>query len=260
MESEEELLHEANDHVATLMLNRPQVHNAISMTMRRLLGEALDRIEEDDDIRVVILTGAGPSFCSGVDLKERRGMPEKEVRRLREKGPVNQMKIINLSKPVIAAVCGNALAGGCELALACDIRVASEDARFGLPETNLGIIPAGGGTQLLPRLVGDAQAREIIFTGRPIDAARAERIGLVNYVLPREKVMEKARELAGYMKDLSPTALKKAKEAVNRSREVGLVEGFAFEAQAYLTCIPTKDRIEALRAYSEKRRPIFTGE
>ena len=260
MSEKNELLCVIEDYTGIITLNRPHVHNAISMNMRKLLGEMLDDINTNDDVRVVILTGSGQSFCSGVDLKERKGMFEKDVRTLREKGPVNQMKIINLTKPVIAAMCGNALAGGFELALACDLRVASDDAMFGLPETTLGIIPAGGGTQLLPRLVGDAQAREIIFTGRRIDAAKAKEIGLVNYVVPRDDVMTKAKELAGAMKYLSPTALKNAKKAVNRSREVGLTEGFSFEAQAYLTCIPTKDRVEALRAYAEKRKPIFTGE
>jgi methylglutaconyl-CoA hydratase len=260
MDEESELLVAVKDGIAVLTLNRPQVHNAISMKMRQLLGEALDDLNMDDDIRVLILTGAGKSFCTGVDLKERKAMSEKEILKLREKGPVNQMKIINLYKPVIAAIHGNALAGGFELALACDIRIAAENATFALTEVSLGIIPGGGGTQLLPRLIGDAQAREMIFMGSRVDARTAERLGLVSRVVPGAELMPTAMELASRMKDYSPIALKNAKKAINRSREVGLTEGFIFEAQAYLACIHTKDRIEALQAFAEKRKPVFKGE
>jgi enoyl-CoA hydratase/carnithine racemase len=260
VDEQNELLVEVDDGIAILTLNRSLTHNAITMNMRKLLGEALDDVNENDDVQVVILTGAGRSFCAGVDLKERKGMSEKEVLKLREKGPVNQMKIIHLSKPVIAAINGNALAGGMELALACDIRIASENAVFGLPEISLGIIPGGGGTQLLPKLIGDAHAREMILTGRRVDAQTAERLGLVSRVVPRGELMTTAMELASKMKDFSPIALKNAKKALNRSREMGLTEGFIFEAQAYLACIHTKDRIEALQAFAEKRKPVFKGE
>jgi len=260
MQERSELLVEVKNGIAILTLNRPEVHNAISMNMRELLGEALDDMNVNDDVRVLILTGAGKSFCAGVDLKERKAMSEKEVVKLREKGPVNQMKIINLYKPVIAAINGNALAGGLELALACDIRIAAENAVFGLPEISLGIIPGGGGTQLLPRLIGDAHAREMILTGSRIDAQTAERIGLVSRVVPPGELMSTVMQLASKMKDFSPIALKNAKKAINRSREVGLTEGFIFEAQAYLACIHTKDRIEALQAFAEKRKPVFRGE
>jgi len=260
MGEQSELLVELKDGIAILTLNRPQLHNAISMNMRKLLGETLDDMNVNDGVRVLILTGAGKSFCAGVDLKERKEMSEKEVMKLREKGPVNQMKIINLYKPVIAAINGNALAGGLELALACDIRLAAENAVFGLPEISLGIIPGGGGTQLLPRLIGDAHAREMILTGGRIDAQTAQRIGLVSRVVPPGELMDTAMELASKMKDFSPIALKNAKKAINRSREVGLTEGFIFEAQAYLACIHTKDRVEALQAFAEKRKPVFRGE
>ena len=260
MEDQTELRVEVKDGIAILTLNRPEVHNAISMGMRKRLGEVLDDMNLRDDVRVLILTGAGKSFCAGVDLRERKEMSEKEVSELREKGPVNQMKIINLYKPVIAAVNGNALAGGFELALACDIRIASENALFALPEISLGVIPGGGGTQLLPRLIGDAQAREMILTGGRIDARAAERLGLVSRVVPVQELMPTAMELALRMKEFSPIALKNAKKAINRSREVGLTVGFIFEAQAYLACIPTKDRVEALKAFAEKRKPVFRGE
>jgi len=260
MDEQGELLVELKDGIAILTMNRPQVHNALSMNLRKRLGETLDDLNNNDDVRVVILTGAGKSFCAGVDLRERKEMSEKEVMRLREKGPVNQMKIIHLYKPVIAAVNGNALAGGLELALACDLRVASEAAMFGLPEISLGIIPGGGGTQLLPRLVGDAHAREMILTGSRIDAKTAERLGLVSRVVPAGELMGVCLEIASRMKDFSPIALKNAKKAINRSREVGLTEGFIFEAQAYLACINTKDRREALQAFAEKRKPVFKGE
>lgn len=260
MNEAKELVVEVKEGIAVLALNRPKVHNAISMNMRRLLGQALEELNLNDDVRVLILTGVGKSFCAGVDLKERKGMSEREVLKLREKGPVNQMKIINLFKPVIAAINGNALAGGLELALACDIRIASETAVFGLPEISLGIIPGGGGTQLLPRLIGDAQAREMILTGGRIDAQKAERMGLVSRVVVPEELMNVAVDIASKIKNFSPIALKNAKKALNLSREVGLTEGFVFEAQAYLACIHTKDRIEALQAFTEKRKPIFRGE
>jgi enoyl-CoA hydratase/carnithine racemase len=260
MTETKDLLVDVQNGVAVLTMNRPEVHNAISMNMRKLLGESLDSLNEDDTVRVLILTGKGKSFCAGVDLKERKGMSDKEVRKLRERGPINQMKIINLYKPVIAAINGNALAGGLELALACDMRISSDNAVFGLPEIGLGIIPGGGGTQLLPGLIGDAHAREMVLTGVRIDAATAERWGLVSLVVPGEELMEKAMVLASKMKDYSPIALKNAKKALNRSREVGLMEGFVFEAQAYLSCINTKDRVEALQAFAEKRKPVFKGE
>ena len=260
MSAQKELLCEIKNQVAILTLNRPEVHNAINMSMRKQLEDIWDELNTNDDVRVGIITGAGKSFCSGVDLKERKDMTEKEVTRLRERGPVIQGKILNLYKPVIAAINGNALAGGLEIALACDIRIASEKAVFALPETTLGIMPGGGGTQLLPRLIGDARAREMIFTGQRIDARTAEAIGLVNRVVPNENLMESAMELAENIKRNSPTSIKNAKKAINRTREVGLTEGFLYEALAYLTCIPTKDRVEALKAFAEKRKPFFTGE
>ena len=261
MDTQKELLVENKAQVAVLTLNRPRVLNAISMRMREQLDAVWDALNADDQVRVVVITGSGnKAFCAGVDLKERKEMSERAVRELREKGPVIQRKILNLNKPVIAAINGYALAGGLEIALACDLRIASENAAFGLPETALGIIPAGGGTQLLPRLIGDARAREMIFTGERIDAKTAERMGLVNRVMPLANLMDTAMELAEKMKRISPISLKNAKKAINRSREVGLNEGFIFEAQAYLACIPTKDRVEALKAFTEKRKPVFTGE
>jgi methylglutaconyl-CoA hydratase len=260
MSETKDLLVEIHEGIAVLTMNRPEVHNAISMSMRKMIEEALDAFNEDDSVRVLILTGAGKSFCAGVDLKERKGMSEKEVRKLRERGPVNQIKIINLYKPVIAAVNGNALAGGLELALACDIRIAAENAVFGLPEIGLGIIPGGGGTQLLPNLVGDTRARDMVLTARRIDASTAERWGLVNRVVPVADLIKEAMDLALKMKNFSPISLKNAKKALNRSREIGLMEGFTFEAQAYLACINTQDRVEALKAFAEKRKPTFTGE
>ncbi|MBW2145779.1 MAG: enoyl-CoA hydratase/isomerase family protein [Deltaproteobacteria bacterium] len=260
LSEQKELLCEIKDQVSVLTLNRPEVHNAINMSMRKQMEDIWDDLNVNDDVRVVIITGAGKSFCAGVDLKERKEMTEKEVLRLRERGPVIQGKILNLYKPVIAAINGNALAGGLEIALACDIRIASENAVFGLPETTLGIIPGGGGTQLLPRLIGDARAREMIFTGQRIDAKTAETIGLVNRVVPHGNLMEAAMELAEKIKGNSPTSIKNSKKAINRAREVGLTEGFLYEAQAYLACIPTRDRVEALKAFAEKRKPVFTGE
>ena len=261
MKSEKEVTFKLRQGVATLTLNRPASLNAISMSMRSRLETIWDQLHNDDDVRVVIITGAGDkAFCVGVDLKERRTMTAKAVYRLRERGPVIQRGIIDCPKPVIAAINGYALAGGLEIALACDFRIAAANSFFGLPEITLGIIPGGGATQLLPRLIGDARARELILTGDRIDAARAERIGLVNRVVAPDQLLPATLKLADKLKRRSPISLKNAKKALNRSREVGLSEGFMFEAQAYLSCIPTKDRLEALAAFAEKREPIFCGE
>ncbi|MBB6444282.1 enoyl-CoA hydratase [Bacillus benzoevorans] len=247
--------------IALITLNRPHAANALSTEMLEELMAKLDTCKFDPSIRCVIITGAGGKvFCAGADLKERAGMDAQTVKRtvslIRE--CINQVE--GLPQPVIAAVNGSAFGGGTELALACDIRVAAETAKFGLTETSLGIIPGAGGTQRLPRLVGKGRAKELIFTARRIDALEAQEIGLAEYVVTCESLLEKAFELAGQIIRNAPIALTQAKFAIDKGCEVDLQTGLSIEQNAYEITIPTKDRLEGLQAFKEKRAPHYKGE
>ncbi|MEB3195874.1 MAG: enoyl-CoA hydratase [Candidatus Sericytochromatia bacterium] len=248
--------------IATLTLHRPERMNALDRATLRGLREAVDAIWGDRDVRAVIVTGAGDkAFCAGADLKERAGMSPDEVRRFLKHIRELMNEIEHLPKPVIAAVNGLALGGGTELALACDIRIAAEQALMGLTETTLAIIPGAGGTQRLPRLVGKGRAKELIFTGRRVAAPEALSLGLVERVVPADRLLEEARALATQIiEQTGPVAIAQAKFAINRGLEVDLETGLALEAKAYEVTIPTWDRQEALRAFSEKRKPEFRGE
>lgn len=255
------LVSKREDGIATITLNRPEAANALSLQMLCELHEAIGEIRFDRFVRCVIVTGAGEkAFCAGADLKERAGMDTTQVRKTVSliRGNLNDLE--SLPQPVIAAVNGAAFGGGTELALACDIRVASEQAKFGLTETSLGIIPGAGGTQRLPRLIGKGRAKELIFTARRIDAKEALAIGLVEYVVPAGALLDKALEIAGQIVRNAPVALAQAKYAIDRGYEVDLHTGLAIEMNAYEVTIPTKDRLEGLRAFREKRAPRYTGE
>jgi enoyl-CoA hydratase/carnithine racemase len=236
--------------------------NAFSMAALEALRAALDDLYVDRDVRAVIVTGAGDkAFCAGADLKERAGMGPDQVRRFLKQIREALTDLENLPKPVIAAVNGIALGGGTELALACDIRIASSSATMGLTETTLAIIPGGGGTQRLPRLVGKGRAKELIFTGRKVDAAEALAIGLVEEVCEPGQLLARAEALVRRIVDnTGPVAVAQAKFAINQGCEVDLATGLAIEAKAYEVVIPTKDRTEALAAFAEKRKPQFRGE
>jgi enoyl-CoA hydratase/carnithine racemase len=215
----------------------------------------------DKDVRVVILTGTGnKAFCAGADLKEREGMSMSNVRQYIRTIRDTFTDIENLPMPVICAINGVALGGGLELALACDIRIASENAKLGLTEVTLGIIPGGGGTQRLPRLVGRGKAKEMLFLGQRITAPEAFDIGLINRITSEDKLMDVAIEVAEQIVNNPPIAVQQAKIAINRGMEVELAEGLEIESAAYEVCIPTKDRLEALAAFKEKRKPVFKGE
>jgi methylglutaconyl-CoA hydratase len=247
--------------IAIVTLNRPEAANALSTALLNELSELLGDLAFQKDVRVVIVTGAGEKvFCAGADLKERAGMSETEVRKtvalIRE--TINQVE--QLPQPVIAALNGSAFGGGLELALACDIRVAVDTAQLGLTETSLGIIPGAGGTQRLPRLIGIGKAKELIFTAKRITTQEAAQIGLVEYVVPRAQLMEKALEIATQIAANAPIAVRQAKLAVNRSLDVDLVTGLRLEQMAYEVTIPTKDRLEGLQAFKEKRKPVYKGE
>lgn len=251
----------AADGIAVLTLNRPEAANALSLQMLYELHEAIYNIKFDRQVRCVIVTGAGDkAFCAGADLKERAGMDMTQVRQTVAliRGNINDLE--QLPQPVIAAVNGAAFGGGTELALACDIRVATETAKFALTETSLGIIPGAGGTQRLPRLIGKGRAKELIFTARRIDAKEALEIGLVEYVTAPGGALAKAVEIAQQIVRNGPIAVSQAKFAIDKGYDVDLQTGLAIEQNAYEVIIPTKDRLEGLQAFKEKRLPLFRGE
>jgi methylglutaconyl-CoA hydratase len=259
--SESILYSPLDNGIAIITLHRPQAANALSIAMLTELQQLLQTLKFQRSIRCVIVTGSGEkAFCAGADLKERAGMNETEVRKtvalIRE--TINEFE--QLPQPVICAMNGAAFGGGLELALACDIRIAADSAKLGLTETSLGIIPGAGGTQRLPRLIGKGRAKELIFTAKRITAREAEQIGLVEYVVPREQVIEKAIELAEQIVQNAPIAIIQAKLAINRGLDVDLYTGLKIEQMAYDITIPTKDRLEGLQAFKEKRKPVYKGE
>ncbi|MDR4999140.1 enoyl-CoA hydratase-related protein [Brevibacillus parabrevis] len=247
--------------VGVVTLDRPDVFNCLNLETLTELRKLIAELACDRSTRVVIVTGAGDkAFCSGADLKERRGMSPEQVevyiRTIRD----TFSELEKLQKPVIAALNGLALGGGTELALACDLRIMSEQAKMGLTETSLGIIPGAGGTQRLPRLVGKGIAKELIFTARRVFPAEALAIGLVNRVVPHEQLMNVSMELAAQIASNAPLALAQAKFAIDCGSEVELATGLMMESNAYQLLVPTKDRLEGLAAFAEKRKPIYRGE
>lgn len=252
------LLLEIADGIALLTINRPEVRNALDLATVNEMHAALDRLREQSGVGVLIITGAGDkSFVSGADIRELRLRDKFDALRAINGRLFSAVEKFEL--PTIAAVNGYALGGGCELAIACDLRIASENARFGLPETGLGIIPGGGGTQRLPRLVGLGKAKELILTGEIITAAEAERIGLVNRVVPQEKLLEAVRETARKILSRGPLATRLAKLALNLSSEVGRDAGLLYETIAQAVLFESKDKYEAMTAFLEKRKPNWSG-
>lgn len=250
-----------DNRIVLITLNRPHAANALSIEMLEGLRDALLTCKFDQSVRCIVITGAGEkAFCAGADLKERAGMDSVQVKKTVSliRDTINSLEA--LPQPVIAAVNGVAFGGGTELALACDIRIASETAKLGLTETSLGIIPGAGGTQRLPRLVGKGRAKELIFTARRIDAKEALEIGLVEYTVPFENLLDKALEVAGQIVRNGPIAVAQAKFAIDKGYDVDLNTGLAIEQNAYAVTIPTKDRLEGLQAFKEKRTPNYIGE
>jgi enoyl-CoA hydratase/carnithine racemase len=246
---------EQTDGVAVVTLNRPQALNALST---RLLAE-LETTFRSLDARVVVLAGAGRAFCAGADLKERSGLDEAGWRA--HHAVLERAFDAVRAQPAatIAAIEGYALAGGLELALSCDLVIAAADAKLGLPEVTRGIIPGGGGTQLLPRLAGVQRAKELVLTGRPIDAETAARSGLITRVAEPGRARERALELAREIAQNAPVAVQAAKRAIDKGAGTPLAEGLQIELDAYWTCIPTADRQEGIRAFIEGRAPRFEG-
>jgi len=254
------LLVEEKDGIAVLTLNRPEVMNSFNFALLNSLKEQVDALKFNTNVRVVIITGAGrKAFCAGADLKERTTFDELQVKEFIFTIRNLFTSIEHLNKPVIAAINGVALGGGTELALACDIRIAAMNASMGLTETRLAIIPGAGGTQRLPRLIGRGKAKELIFTGRRVDAREALQIGLVNQIYEPESLLTKCQKMAAMICETGPIAIEQAKYAINYGLETDLHTGLGIESNAYWVTIPTEDRLEGLAAFQEKRKPVYKG-
>ncbi len=257
--SYETVLLDRRDRVAVITINRPEKRNALNIQTRGEGAAILDELRADDSVRVVVITGAGDkAFIAGADIAEfagRTAISQREI--MLERGLFNAVD--TFPKPIIAMVNGYCLGGGCEVALACDIRVASEIASFGQPEINLGIIPGGGGTQRLPRLVGEGKAMEMILTGEIIDAQTAFNLGLVNHVVPADQLEIKTMEIANRIAEKSPIALRLAKEAIKLASRSNLDEGLRREVDLFALCFSSADKAEGVAAFLEKRKPEFKG-
>ncbi len=254
------LLVEEKNKAVILTMNRPKVMNCLNFDLLYAIRDKVNELQYRTDIRTVIITGAGDkSFCAGADLKERATLTPDEVKKFIITIRNLLTSIQNLPIPVISAVNGIALGGGTEVALASDIRIASDNASMGLTEAKLAIIPGGGGTQRLPRIIGVAKAKELIFTGRRVDAEEALDIGLVNKVAAPERLLEECLKMADMIGQTGPIAVEMAKYAIDKGIETDLATGLAIESNAYRVTIPTEDRIEGLTAFREKRKPIYKG-
>jgi enoyl-CoA hydratase/carnithine racemase len=247
--------------IVVVTINRPDRRNALDRPTLAAGRQFVRDTHYDKSARVVIVTGTGDkAFCAGADLKERETMTMMEVRQYIQYIRDTFTEIENLPIPVIAAINGVSMGGGTELALACDLRVMDPRAKIALNETSLGIIPGGGGTVRLPRLVGRGRAKDIILTARWVKAEEALSIGLVNRIAPEGKTLETAIEMAEMILDNGPIAITQAKYVINRGLEMDLEKALHIESEGYEVCIPTKDRVEALNAFKEKRKPEFKGE
>ena len=258
-QSYENILVERRERVAIITINRPEKRNALNIQTRAEGAAALDELAADDSVHVVIFTGAGDkAFIAGADIAEfaeRTALTQREV--MLQRGLFNAVD--SFPKPIIAMVNGYCLGGGCEVALACDLRIAGESASFGQPEINLGIIPGGGGTQRLTRLVGEGKAMEMILFGEIINAQEAYRLGLVNQVVPADQLLTKTMEIANRIAEKSPIAVRLAKEAVKLASRSNLDEGLRREVDLFALCFSSEDKDEGVKAFLEKRKPEFKG-
>ena len=251
----ESIIFEKEDNIAIITFNRPEARNAVNNQVRAEFTAAIAEVEADDDIKVLILTGRGKAFASGVDIKEFSKTTPYHAHNLFRLGE----RVEKLPKPVIAAVNGFSLGGGNEIALGCDIIIASERAKFGQPELNIGIIPGGGATQRLPRMIGVCRAKELIFTSDIITAEEAFNLGMINRVVPEDQLMPTAKEIAKKIATKSPAALKLAKQAINYGMQTNLESGLKYEYELYSLSLGLEDKVEGVNAFLEKRPPKFVG-
>lgn len=244
-------------HIALIELNRPKELNALNLQLMQELREALQQLDADDNVRVIIITGNEKAFAAGADIKQMSGKTAIDMLTIDQFATWDQIR--KTKKPLIAAVSGFALGGGCELAMTCDMIVASESAKFGQPEIKIGVMPGAGGTQRLTRAIGKAKAMEMVLTGDFMDAEEALRRGLVNRIAPVEMYMYEAVSLAKKIAAMSPVAAKLAKESVNRAFETHLDEGLHFERKNFYLTFASEDQTEGMNAFIEKRKPDFKG-
>ena len=247
---------ETRGRVGIIRLDRPKALNALCADLVRELGLALDAFEQDSNIGCLVLTGSDKAFAAGADIKEMRDQTYQDVF-LRDFITVGWEKVSQVRKPIVAAVAGYALGGGCEMAMMCDFIIAADTAKFGQPEINLGTIPGAGGTQRLPRFVGKSKAMDLILTGRMMDAAEAERCGLVSRIVPLAQLMDEAIAAAEKIASLSLPVTMVAKEAVNRAFETSLAEGVRFERRTFHATFAFADRAEGMAAFADKRKPAW---
>jgi enoyl-CoA hydratase len=255
--SYEYVLSERDGPVGVVTINRPRQLNALSSAVLAELVDALEGHDRDDEVHAIVLTGGPTVFAAGADLKEFSSSSVVDMLAGNRVALFDRVRLI--SKPVIAAVNGYALGGGCELAMLCDMIIASESARFGQPEINVGLMPGAGGTQRLARTIGKAKAMELVLTGAPIDAQTAERIGLVNRVVPAEQVIEEAKELGRAIATKPPISVRHAKQAVLKAYELPLTEAVDVERKLFYLLFATEDAQEGISAFIEKRKPTFRG-
>ncbi len=255
------IIYEKAGHVATITLNRPEKLNALSPELIGELYDALQSADDDESVRVIILTGGETVFAAGADLGAMDAASPDVVQALKlrfaARNPFDYIE--QIGKPVIAAVAGYALGGGCELAMCCDFRIAADNAKFGQPEIRVGLIPGAGGTQRLPRLIGMTKAKQLIMLGETIDADEAERLGLVNAVVPAEALPDEAKKLADRLAAKPPFGLRLAKLVMNMGADRDLPSALALERQAFAMLFATEDQKEGVRAFNEKRKPEFKG-
>ncbi|MEH7226048.1 enoyl-CoA hydratase-related protein [Bacillus sp. JJ1566] len=253
------LLCDIENHVAVVTINRPPV-NPLSTKVFQELATLFDELEANDEVRSIVLTGSGEkAFVAGADINEMANLDLVGINKMNKSSRLVFSKIENLTKPVIAALNGLALGGGLELALACDLRISSEKAKFAFPEVGLGIIPGGGGTQRLQRIVGQGIAKELLYFGEMFDAHRALELHIVNKVVPKEELLETAMDWANKLAQKPPVALQMVKQAVNTGGNTDLESGLIIESSCFANAFSTEDREEGLRAFVEKRKPVFAG-
>ena len=254
------IIYEKSEGIATITLNRPEALNAFSKEVVEEILRALEDVKSDENVRVVVLTGAGEkAFSAGADIKAMAGMTALKARELSLMGESLCLALENLEKPVVAAINGYALGGGLEVAMACDLRIASENARMGQTEVNIGLIPGWGGTQRLTRLVGMTKAKELVFTGKMFDARTAEQLGIVNIVAPADKFKETVRQFALDLTSKPPVALKVAKALINKGANISLDSALALEREGFGVVASSEDLKEGVSAFTEKRKPVFKG-